>query len=116
MGAVVGAMLGVLAAVTIIVTTLVMIFVLWRKNSIRKTDCAIANPTYEGMYIIIIGSLLYCFYLFMLLFMLLHWNLLGDKVGVAPEESKREEEEVHYEIPRETAGNYEIPSGTVSFI
>ena len=38
---------------------------------------------------------------------LLHWNLLGVKA-----------EEVHYEIPREAAGNYEIPvaSGTVSLL
>ena len=40
----------------------------------------------------------------------IHWNFLGDKVEFTPE--------VHYEIPREAAGNYEIPvaSGTVSFI
>ena len=49
--------------------------------------------------------------------MLLHWNLLGDKVGVAQQGSKREEE-VHYEMPREAAAHYETPvsSGKVSFI
>ena len=49
--------------------------------------------------------------------MLLHWNLLGDKVGVVQQGSKREEE-VHYEIPREATGHYETPVsfGTVSFI
>lgn len=47
--------------------------------------------------------------------MLLHWNLLGDKVGVAQQGSKRE---VHYEIPREAAAHYETPVsfGKVSFI
>ena len=50
MGAAVGAVLGVLAAVIIIVTAVAVIFVLWRKSSIRrKSDRAIANPTYEGM-------------------------------------------------------------------
>ena len=48
-GAAVGAVLGVLAAVTIIVTILAVIFVLWRKNSIRRSDGTIANPTYEGI-------------------------------------------------------------------
>ena len=73
-GAAVGAVLGVLAAVTIIVTILVVIFVLWRKNSIQRSDGTIANPTYEGMYGIIIGLLLYCFCLFMtvVIFMMLY--------------------------------------------
>ena len=73
-GAAVGAVLGVLAAVTIIVTILVMIFVLWRKKSIQRSDGTIANPTYEGMYGIIIGLLLYCFCLFMtvVIFMMLY--------------------------------------------
>ena len=50
-GAVVGALLGVLAAVTIIMAILVAIFFLWRKNSVRSGDGAIANPTYQGIYL-----------------------------------------------------------------
>ena len=51
-GAVVGAVLGVLAAVTIIVTPVAVIFVLWRKNSVRSSDATVANPIYEGIHTI----------------------------------------------------------------
>lgn len=52
MGAAVGAMLGVLAAITVIVTTVVVIVVLRRRNSFASNDSAVANPIYEGMYVI----------------------------------------------------------------